>query len=171
MWRLDSVQIFTLYARHLAFAFRIISTSLEKWCRRRPCEDLIQADPLTSCEGSSFKSNKGKKVTHLDVRSIENVYYSQESDDGQAYHSRPAPCSSTPTGQSQLCHVGIDHPQTASIDVAHMGQQDRSTEIPIRPSNANAGAKRLLAQLTPLRLRSDGRRGWPMVLRGRRRRG
>ena len=49
--------------------------------------------------------------------------------DDQAYHFRPAPCSSTPTGQPQLCQVGIDHPQTASIDGAHMGQQDRSTEI------------------------------------------
>ena len=52
------------------------------------------------------------------------------------------------------------------LTVAHRGQQDRPTEILIRPSNACAGAKRLLAQLTPLQLRVNGRRGWPMVLRG-----
>ena len=43
------------------------------------------------------------------------------------------------------------------LTVAHMGQQGRPTEIPIRPSNASAGAKWLLTQLTPLRLRSNGR--------------
>ena len=51
---LDSVQILRFYAKHLAFAFQIISASLEKWCRRCPCEDLIQADLPTGCEGSSY---------------------------------------------------------------------------------------------------------------------
>ena len=36
--------------------------------------------------------------------------------------------------------------------IAHRGQQDWPTEIPIQPSEACVGAKRLLEQLTPLQL-------------------
>ncbi|KAH9028308.1 hypothetical protein EDB85DRAFT_1892600 [Lactarius pseudohatsudake] len=45
-----------------------------------------------------------------------------------------------------------------------MGSRTRPTEL--RPSNARAGAKGIQAQLTPLQLER-----WPMVIRGRRRRG
>ncbi|KAH9013660.1 hypothetical protein EDB85DRAFT_1899629 [Lactarius pseudohatsudake] len=48
--------------------------------------------------------------------------------------------------------------------VAPMGSRTSQTEL--RPSNARAGAKGIQAQLTPPQLE-----GWPMVIRGRRRRG
>ncbi|KAH9022442.1 hypothetical protein EDB85DRAFT_1895256 [Lactarius pseudohatsudake] len=54
--------------------------------------------------------------------------------------------------------------ETASTDGCPNGSRTSQTEL--RPSNARAGAKGIQAQLTPPQLE-----GWPMVIRGRRRRG
>ena len=51
-----------------------------------------------------------------------------------------------------------------ALAVAFEYSKTGHTVILVQPSNACAGAKRLLAQLTPLQLCTDSRRGWPRGL-------
>ena len=105
-------------------------------------------------------------MTYLDVQSVAHAHYGQESTTVRraipALARIPLPRPDYRNGAK----TGLTAHGRRVLAVAHRGQQDRPTEILIRPSNACAGAKRLLAQLTPLQLRVNGRRGWPMVLRG-----
>ena len=101
---------------------------------------------------------KSNIETHPNVT---HAHCDQES--SMIRHSTPAlPC--VPLLQPGHCNgakSGLPIYRWQVVTVAHMGQQDWPTEILTWPSNASAGAKRLLMQVTPLWLHSNSRRGWP----------